>query len=370
MMSAKGELAEAGVKALGKLFGRGARLANKFDLPEAIPARGAKYVDNVADVIGGTVKSPRNILGIAKKAGKYGLGLTAGGALVSALLGKDSKPAKLPVDYGKINFGGTTADNTSAFDKYIANASAAINNAYANMPTYNVPGASMYDPMSGMVNQVGGASIAEMQRLANAAGQTGAGIQAGGAQGAGAINDIYGDLSGQMADLASYGGEYGAMTPVAGAMATAPTEAQMQGQNLADFLKQSQMITSQDAGFLAGLAPMLGSGYANELAMLDYAARQQAALRQQQMQQEMANERQQAQQNALLELALQGESFRLEDALKGQQNQGFINPADVEFYATQYDELIKNGNEGVLQAQGINSVEDFINRMISSSTGA
>ena len=358
-------------KAANKLdiFKSGKKLANKFDLPEAIPKRGSQYVDNVADVIGGVVKSPRTAVNILKKLGLATGALGATGALYGALSGGEPSSEYDPslIKYSPV---GNAVDQQSIIDDYIARQTAAINDAYANMPAYNVPGAEMYNPLSAMVNQVGGASIAEMQKLANAAASTGSGIQASGAQGAGAINDIYGGASGQMSDLASYGGEYGAMTPVSGAMATAPAEAQMQGQNLADYLQQNQMISSQDAGFLAGLAPMLGSGYANELAMMDYAARSEAAIRQQQLQQEMAYGTEREKRQALLELALGGQDMGMKLALEEAMNPRptIADPALVKQLAAQYNKFDKQEKQ-LLEQYKIKTVEDYINYYLARQNG-
>lgn len=397
-MSGREEILRKGLGFLGGIFGRGADDAVKalptvakgtIDLTDdyaKMAARNAankslpsarkmnKIIDKAfpvpVDVLGGAVKSPRRAIDIAKKLGKLS-GLTLlGGAAVAALKGGGEPEASY--DPTKINYNprGTAATQQSILDDFIAKQTAAINDAYANMPVYNVPGAEMYNPLSAMTNQVGGATIAEMQKLANAAAQTGSGIQAGGVQGAADINSIYGGAAGEMSDLASYGGEYGAMTPVSGAMATAPAEAQMQGQNLADYLKQSQMITSQDAGFLSGLAPILGSGYANELAMMDYAARQEAAIRQQQLQQQMAYETQREKAQALLQLALGGQDMGMKLALEESMNprQTVADPRVVKALAAEYNDLDEQDKE-LLAQQGIATIEDYINYYLQYQTG-
>lgn len=397
-MSAKEEILRKGLGFLGGLFKRGAddavkalpkvakgtidltddyakmlgREAANKSLPSARKMN--KIIDKAfpvpVDVLGGVVKSPRRAMDIAKKVGKYtGLG-ALGLGIYGVLKGGDDSVSSY--DPTKINYNprGTAATQQSILDDFIAKQTAAINDAYANMPVYNVPGAEMYNPLSAMTNQVGGATIAEMQKLANAAAQTGSGIQAGGVQGAADINSIYGGAAGEMSDLASYGGEYGAMTPVSGAMATAPAEAQMQGQNLADYLKQSQMITSQDAGFLSGLAPILGSGYANELAMMDYAARQEAAIRQQQLQQQMAYETQREKQQALLQLALGGQDAALKLALEESMNPRptIADPAVVKALANEYDDLDEQQKQ-LLAQEGIKTVNDYINYYLQYQTG-
>ena len=301
-----------------------------------------------------------------------GSGLLSVGAGLAGVLAGKNEPSTPTLDTSRINFNpyGSGNINQDVITKYTEDQKKAVEKFYSELPAYNAPGASMYDPISAMANQAGGASIAEMQKLANAAASAGSGIQASGAQGAGAINDIYGGASGQMSDLASYGGEYGAMTPVSGAMATAPAEAQMQGQNLADYLKQSQMITSQDAGFLAGLAPMLGSGYANELAMMDYGARAQAAIRQQQMQQERAYETERARQEAMLQITLEGQGMLADEALRNkQQVRPVTDPITIESWADEYYAYLENGQESLLKADGINTAEDYINRKIAEQYG-
>lgn len=319
-------------------------------------------VPSVMDVVSGSTKN-RGILSRIPRKVKYGVpAIGAGFALVNLLSGKTEAPSDL--DYSQINFGNQN-NSQSVIDDFIRKQQEAITNAYSNMPTYGAPGAEMYNGLSGMVNQVGGASVAEMQKLAGLAAQQAGAIQAGGAQGAASINDIYGDVSGQLSDLASYGGEYGAMTPVSGAMATAPQEAVAQGQNLADYLRQNQMITSQDAGFLGGLAPMLGTGYANQLAMMDYAARQQAAIRQQQMNNQMAYERQQALQDALLETALMGNQLGLEQQLRNPAG-SFVDPSTILSAEQMYNEL-SDEEKNLLKLQGINNVNDYVNLAISQS---
>lgn len=337
---------------------------------EAVEGVGKKAASTTTDVVRGGFKRvlPKTFLG--KTIGTiFGLGGLAG---VAGLLSGGKEPSKPTLDTTKINYNpyGSGTVGQDVITKFTDDQRAAIEKYFSNMPVYNVPGAEMYDPLSAMANQVGGASIAEMQKIANEAAQAGSIIQAGGAQGAADINSIYGGASGEMADLASYGGAYGAMTPVSGAMATAPLETQMQGQNLADFLKQSQMITSQDAGYLAGLAPILGSGYANELAMMDYAARQQAAINQQMLQRERAYEMERAKQEALLQVTLEGQGMLADEALRNkQQFRPITDPVTIESWADEYYTYIENGQEALLKADGINSAEDFINRRIAEQYG-
>jgi hypothetical protein len=253
---------------------------------EAAARLAAQADDGVADVMSGTKKSrTRGFLGGAKsKAGDLygsyrnrplwqqailpGVGaLSLGGAL----FGRDEE---VPIDLGKINV--NTLDEQIKRQEELSKLQRdIINEKYFNMPKLNIPGAEVYNPLSALTNQAGASTIAEMQRLANDAANQAAAIKAAGVQGAADINSVYGGAADEMSNIGSYGGEYGAMTPVSGAMATAPSEARMEGQNLADFLQQNQLISAQDAGFIAQSAPQIASGYANQLAMNDYIARQQ-----------------------------------------------------------------------------------------------
>lgn len=341
---------------------------------EAAARMAAKADDSVTDVMSGTKKTRSGgfLGGVKSKAGDlYGSyrkrpwwqqaivpgagALTLGGLL----FGGDDKTA---VDINKLDFN-TTEDQLKESGDYYQRQREVINDTYANLPELNIPGAEMYDPLSGVSNQIGAATIAEMQRLANDAANQAAAIQAAGVQGAAGINNVYGGAANEMSNLASYGGEYGSMTPVSGAAATAPEQARMQGQNLANFLQQNQLISAQDAGFLAQLAPQISSGYANQLALNDYMARAQQDMLRQRKREEMIYQRELERQSKLGDLAL--EQARNEALIRAGKSAP-ITQEELDFYGSEWENASNSLKQIWAKQLGIQSVEDYINWKIAN----
>ena len=338
---------------------------------EAMARNAAKADDGVADVMSGTKKSRTSgfLGGVKSKAGDLygsyrkrpwwqqavlpGVGaVTLGGAL----FGGDEE---VPVDLGKIDF--NTIDEQIRRQEELSKLQREIiNDKYLNMPELNIPGAEVYNPLSALTNQAGAATIAEMQRLANEAANQAAAIKAAGVQGAAGINSVYGGAADEMSNIGSYGGEYGAMTPVSGAMATAPSEARMEGQNLADFLQQNQLISAQDAGFIAQSAPQVASGYANQLAMNDYIARQQQDMLRQRAREEMIYEREIARQEELATSRLT-EAEQL--ALLRMGGQPLYTEDQLTAVAKEWNEA-SAVDKAIWAQQGIKSVEDLFKRTV------
>jgi hypothetical protein len=338
---------------------------------EAAARMAAQADDSVADVMSGTKKSRTSgFLGGAKSKasnlyGSYrkrpwwqqailpGVGaLSLGGAL----FGGDKE---VPIDLENINF--NTVDEQIKRQRELAELQREIiNDKYLNMPELNIPGAEVYNPLSALTNQAGAATIAEMQRLANDAANQAAAIKAAGVQGAAGINSVYGGAADEMSNIGSYGGEYGAMTPVSGAMATAPSEARMEGQNLANFLQQNQLISAQDAGFIAQSAPQVASGYANQLAINDYIARQQQDMLRQRAREQMIYEREIARQD---ELAASRLSEAEQVALLQMGGQPLYTEDQLTAVAKEWDEASDNQKRLWAKA-GINSVEQLFERTV------
>jgi len=338
---------------------------------EAAARLAAQADDSVADVMSGTKKSRMGgFLGGAKSKasnlyGSYrerplwqqailpGVGaLSLGGAL----FGGDKE---VPIDLENINF--NTVDEQIKRQRELAELQREIiNDKYLNMPELNIPGAEVYNPLSALTNQAGAATIAEMQRLANDAANQAAAIKAAGVQGAAGINSVYGGAADEMSNIGSYGGEYGAMTPVSGAMATAPSEARMEGQNLANFLQQNQLISAQDAGFIAQSAPQVASGYANQLAINDYIARQQQDMLRQRAREKMIYERELARQD---ELAASRLSEAEQIALLQMGGQPLYTEEQLTAVAKEWDEA-SDTQKAIWAKSGINSAEQLFQRTV------
>jgi hypothetical protein len=338
---------------------------------EAAARLAAQTDDSVADVMSGTKKSRMGgFLGGAKSKasnlyGSYrerplwqqailpGVGaLSLGGAL----FGGDKE---VPIDLENINF--NTVDEQIKRQRELAELQREIiNDKYLNMPELNIPGAEVYNPLSALTNQAGAATIAEMQRLANDAANQAAAIKAAGVQGAAGINSVYGGAADEMSNIGSYGGEYGAMTPVSGAMATAPSEARMEGQNLANFLQQNQLISAQDAGFIAQSAPQVASGYANQLAINDYIARQQQDMLRQRAREQMIYERELARRD---ELAASRLSEAEQVALLQMGGQPLYTEEQLTAVAKEWDEA-SDTQKAIWAKSGINSAEQLFQRTV------
>lgn len=329
----------------------------------------------VADVTKGTIKSRLKKL----PKGKLALG-AAGLGLLGTLLAGTRKPAAVatPYDPSKINYPGTgtTADNAAqraALDEYLRRSAEVINQSYANVPQLNLPGAAAYNPLSGMTNQMGGATLAEMQSLAQRAAADAAAIRAGGQTGAASINEVYGGGAAELANLAAAPtGEYGSLTPVSGAAAAAPAELAASGAALSDYLRQNQLVSAQDQGFLSELSGILGPAYATQFAMRDTAARAAADARRQELMAQEAMQRQQNQREALSELGLTGAQlqYQLEaERLKQQQERpGLIDPLYVEQAAAEFQQFTPQQLAN-LRSQGIDTIEEYIGQRLEQLAG-
>jgi hypothetical protein len=244
-------------------------------------------------------------------------------------------------------------------------------------PLPDVPGSEVFDITTGMVNSMGGATLAEMQRLAAEQLLRGGRIQAGGTAGAADINAVYADAASQLEDSAIQGGEYGNMVPVSGEAYAAPGQALETGASLADYLGQSQLITAQDQGFLSELSNILGPAYANQFALQQQAARAQAEVNKQRIQAQIQMQRDQAYQDAVIQSKLledeQRQSIREKSEAVAEQ---FIPQAVIEGYASEWDIAsddykksllsMTSGRDGVTP---IKSKEDYINYRLRTDFG-
>jgi len=332
--------------------------------------------ETVADALSGTVRpSLRSRLGSRLKPSKKRLAIAlpilgAGGYMLASR-GETPVPTT-PYDPTKIAYpgqAGSASNVRSSLDRYLESSRQAIIDAYSGQAMPNMPGASALDPLAGMTNQMGGASLAEMQSLANQAASDAAAIRAGGQSGAASINDIYGSAAADLAGLAAQGGEYGSLTPVSGEMAVAPGQLREAGSALSDYLNQNQLISAQDQGFLSELSGILGPAYANQFLMQDQASRAAAAARQQRMMAEAELNRQQQLQQALAELALSGTQMTLEQELKGATpGQGLVDPLIVEEVAAEYLSFTPSQLNS-LRSQGIGTIEQYISARLNQLSG-
>jgi hypothetical protein len=208
---------------------------------------------------------------------KVGLPLAAAGGVLAYTsgIGREDKP-KYDISKLELPKAGVVSPEQAAINaKYDADARAVLEKAYGFTPT--VPGSEIYDPMSGVTNQLGGASVLSMQDIANQYAQGAAATQARGAQAGQSINDIYGQGASTLEAIgAQPSSEYDSMIPVYGDAAVAPAQQRMEGQNISDYLTRNQLIDAQAQGGMAELANMLGPAYANQYAMMDRQARMQA----------------------------------------------------------------------------------------------
>jgi hypothetical protein len=244
-------------------------------------------------------------------------------------------------------------------------------------PLPYIPGSEVFDMSTGMVNSMGGATLAEMQRLAAEQAGRGRNIQAGGAAGAADINAIYSDAASQLENSAIQGGEYGGMVPVSGEAYAAPGQVQEAGASLADYLGQSQLITAQDQGFLAGLSNILGPAYANQLVLQQQAARAGAESNKQQQLAQLQIQRDQAYQDAVIQSKLMEEEQRqtIREKSKAVAEQ-FIDPKVLSTYASEWDDFSDDAKESLLSMTSdrdgvdpIKSKEDYINYRLLTDFG-
>ena len=317
-----------------------------------------------------------NILSRLPKRYTFGLPVLAGiGGLLYAGRSGEQAPETPAYDPTKIDRtlgrgAGMSDQARTALQDYLKQQEQIIRDAYSGaLPA--VPGAEVLNPLAGMTNQMGGATIAEMQALAQRAAQDAGAIRQGGETGARSINDIYGGAAASMADLAAAGGgEFGGLTPVSGAEAVAPGQTRAAGAALGDYLRQNQLIAAQDQGFLSELSGIIGPAYASQFAMQDQAARAAASARQAQLQQQMAMEREQGLREALAELGLTGAQqlfeLELEDLRRANEPGVFLNPADLEALADEYDQLTDQQKQSLAVTNDIYSVEDYINAVLAS----
>ena len=373
--------------ALGGLLGGGKKAKGAFNAAEDV----ARKVPEQLSLFGDAVK--KDALGVIAQNGKrqssriantarkvkklpwwakVGTGLGLGGlgyGVVSKLGGEDAPSYDWA---GKLNLptpGATTTAEQSAMTDWLAAREKAIREAFTYTPT--VPGAEIYDGMSAANNQLGAASMAAMNDLANQYGQGAAAIKNRGVAAGQSINDIYGSGAGALEALGSQASsEYDSMIPVSGAAAVAPEQQRMAGQSLANYLTQNQLIDAQAQGGMAQLAQMLGPAYANQYALMDVQARAAANANKARTEAEYENDRESQLAQALGELNMSAADAEYERRVKAAQAGSLPtpDPATLNEMAAQWDELpqedknyysamaIKNGFDG-----GITDAYDWVN---------
>ena len=262
--------------------------AAQWFVPGTGAGTAAKSADEVVDVIKGVTKGPvRKFLGT--KTAKFGLpALGLGGLYAAATAGGPPTPSYDPTKIAAPTAAGSTLakQTRERLDQYLKEQEQMIRDAYATGAPI-LPGAEVLNPVSALTNQMGGATLAQMQALAARSAQDAAAAKQAGVVGAQNINDIYGGGATAMQNVAAAGGgAYGGLTPVSGAAAVAPGQTREAGAALADYLRQNQLIAAQDQGFLSQLADTLGPAYANQFLSQDVAARAAYAARQQERQQQ------------------------------------------------------------------------------------
>jgi hypothetical protein len=333
--------------------------------------------ETITDVARGTTKSAAENKGLIRrvlgsKLTKFGLPAAAGLYLWNAVTGEPETPTA-PYDPNKVNpRAGMPADVTAQaqarLDTFLKEQERILREAYAAAPVA-VPGAELLDPASAITNEMGGATIAQMQALAQRAAQDAAATKQAGATGALSINDIYGAGAQSMRDIAATSGVGGGLVPVSGEAAVAPAQTAAAGAALADYLQQNQLISAQDQGFLSQLANTLGPAYANQFLMQDRTARAAMAARQQARQQELELERQRNLQQSLAELGLTGAQQRLEldlAALEQEQTPtALLDPKRLAEIAGQYEKLSDEQRQSLAVTNDIYSVEDYINAVLA-----
>jgi hypothetical protein len=264
----------------------------------------------------------------------------------------------------KLNFPkpGVVSPEQAALDaKYQAARTEAIKKAYGYVPT--VPGSEIYDPMSGVTNQLGAASVLSMQDIANQYAQSAAATQARGAQAGQSINDIYGGSAATLESLgAQPSSEYDAMIPVSGEAAVAPGQQRMAGQNLSNYLTQNQLINSQAQGGMAELANMLGPAYANQYALMDKQFRMEADANKARTQAEYANENAMNLADALANAQMMDDQQRYEreSAALALGSSGLPDVAAINRYAAQWEVMPQQDKDYYKAKAGVTDVEDWI----------
>ena len=268
-------------------------------------------------------------------------------------------------DISKLDFpkAGVVSPEQAAIDaKYREDRKKAVQDAFAYTPT--VPGSEIYDPMSGVTNQLGGASVLSMQDIANQYAQGAAATQARGAQAGQSINDIYGAGASALEALgAQPSSEYDSMIPVSGEAAVAPGQQRMAGQNIADYLTQNQLIDAQAQGGMAQLATMLGPAYANQYAMMDRQARIQANADKVRMEAQYGNERAKNLADALAQMELENMANDYEASRRALEigSAALPDPAVLARYAQEYKELTDQELEYYMQKAGVTDINSWIN---------
>jgi phage terminase small subunit len=134
----------------------------------------------------------------------------------------------------------------------------------------------------------------------------------------------------------------------------------MEGQNLANFLQQNQLISAQDAGFIAQSAPQVASGYANQLAINDYIARQQQDMLRQRAREQMIYERELARRD---ELAASRLSEAEQVALLQMGGQPLYTEEQLTAVAKEWDEA-SDTQKAIWAKSGINSAEQLFQRTV------
>ena len=283
-----------------------------------------------------------------------------GATIYSAFTGNDTPS----YDLSKLNFPkpGVVSPEQALLDaEYQAARTEAIRKAYGYTST--VPGSEIYDPISGVTNQLGAASVLSMQDIANQYAQSAAATQARGAQAGQSINDIYGQGASALEVLgAQPSSEYDAMIPVSGEAAVAPGQQRMAGQNLSNYLTQNQLINSQAQGGMAELANMLGPAYANQYALMDKQFRMEADANKTRMDAEYANERAMNLADALANAQMMDDQrkYERESAALALGSSGLPNPAVINRYVAEWESMPKQDREYYKAKAKVTDVESWI----------
>lgn len=279
----------------------------------------------------------------------------------AALFGGEDKP---DYDISKLDFpkaGVVSPEQAALNEKYKEDRRKVLQDAFGYTPT--VPGSEIYDPMSGVTNQLGGASVLSMQDIANQYAQGAAATRARGAQAGQSINDIYGGSAATLESLgAQPSSEYDAMIPVSGEAAVAPDQQRMAGQNIADYLTQNQLIDAQAQGGMAQLATMLGPAYANQYAMMDRQARIQADADKVRMEAQYRNENAKNLADALAQMELEYMANDYKDARNALTFGSASVPdvAAINRYAQEWKTMPEQDKEYYMQEAKVTSIEDWI----------
>lgn len=290
------------------------------------------------------------------------LGVPVGGFTAASLLGKKDEP-KYDISKLELPKAGVVSPEQAVIDAdYKAATRKALEEAFGFTPT--VPGSEIYDPMSGVTNQLGGASVLSMQDIANQYAQGAAATQARGAQAGQSINDIYGQGASALEALgAQPSSEYDSMIPVYGDAAVAPAQQRMEGQNISDYLTRNQLIDAQAQGGMAELANMLGPAYANQYAMMDRQARMQADADKVRMEAQYRNENAKNLADALAQMELTNLDRDYENSRNAlaMGSASIPDPAVLDRYAAEYEALTDQELEYYMQKANVTDIESWIN---------